>query len=922
MISLDESLINSSGVDPTNPFVDYALPEGFPAQSAGCIALPPLVCPPFELAVPEPSGWEPGFDGQADGSDALASPPTGGADPLIDGGTSDSPVDSGFGSLNPDPGSIEDVPLAITMAMGEEGEGVDVVIHNCWLPPYLPFPDTTELPIATTMAIGEESGDVFDGSSIGLEGKPAGDGVDPWLQNWFDQPDFSAFEDGVSSELDPAPEPEAGPEDSPHFVSGVPLTDFALDGFDLTEVGSVGDQIDINLELDPDSFLDPGSYSTEDIHLETTVEQAPVFYFQPFACVLYVETSFIYPEISFIDSYIPFENDFAGGEGPSGSGDELTEPSPSESSTDTFDTGDVLPQEDVTDQLSELFPVPEEIVFTTMAVGEESGDGWVDPWEPLEPLIEVDPFLPFLPSGSGDDESGEPPSVPSDEASSEIDSSGWVDQSSTDGFVDEGGTANTEPVPADSTDEPFDEGSEFLIDPYVPADIEYPEFIDDYYGYPGYPEYFEYVEYIDPSEHFPELQYENVYFYDDYYRPKFEYEYIDFNLVLHKKPPVAIACYDQFEFLPPVEDFTPDPTLLDSTLEFYPVFEEDNPGDTSEVSVEISLELPSVDDPPSVDSGSEGFDEFGSLPMDPDQIVDEWINGSPSFGSITTKAYGEESGGGNFFRGDVICDKKLLDDTESPFLIDSLQLESDFVVTDEFITADGEEDQSGSQSSDGDSPPIIGRGQDPDGVIRPWYRTLVYAAVEDFHSEPAEHSEQDGLAFEADAPSGLVVLWVENEATESSTDFTLDFSTVPSLGCIQFSSSSEVLLDEFDSGSTLTSLSIAAPATAGLSTNPEAGSILPASADQVSDDPSQPEDAPELTAGPHDAETTTVADRALPVANTAEDVPSGSSGDTDQPSPTPEEQAANPISLLLQDSGGIAPNPLESFDLPLLTSNS
>jgi hypothetical protein len=61
---------------------------------------------------------------------------------------------------------------------------------------------------------------------------------------------------------------------------------------------------------------------------------------------------------------------------------------------------------------------------------------------------------------------------------------------------------------------------------------------------------------------------------------------------------------------------------------------------------------------------------------------------------------------------------------------------------------------------------------------------------------------------------------------------------------------------------------------------------------------------------------------ALPTTVTAEETPSVASDDPEQPSTSPSDDALNPFALFLLDSGGPAPNPLETVILPLLTSKS
>jgi hypothetical protein len=74
--------------------------------------------------------------------------------------------------------------------------------------------------------------------------------------------------------------------------------------------------------------------------------------------------------------------------------------------------------------------------------------------------------------------------------------------------------------------------------------------------------------------------------------------------------------------------------------------------------------------------------------------------------------------------------------------------------------------------------------------------------------------------------------------------------------------------------------------------------------------------------GPQDDVPSTSGESALPTTVTSVETPSVVFGDSEPPATAPSEPALDPFALFLLDSGGLAPNPLEAFALPLLTAKS
>jgi hypothetical protein len=663
MISPDETLTNSSGVDPNNPFVDYALPDGFfpGAQSASCFALPPLICPGFEWVIPEPVVCpgvdlvppdllpiEPGLDGQVTDSGEPI-PPTGGFDPVIDGGWTDAPVEDGLDSFQPEPAPFEEDSFATTMALGEEGG--DFIIHNCWLPPYLPFPDTSELPSLTSFAIGEESGDQFDPSGIWLDGKPAVDEVDPWVQDWSGDSDSVTFDDGFSSEQ-PTSETEIDPEGSIQpFISGVPLTDIFLDGFDPAAIGSTDDtvglpvdQVDFNLESGIDPPFDPGSQSTNDFDFGTIEAQDPNFDIQPISCTFYTYYSTLdWYEIPFVqlEDIVSF------------GGDGFSDITSTDLTTEVLDAGDGLSEGVSLVLPSQPDPSPADFTVTTCAMGEESGDGWLDPWEPIDAVTENDSSSPFEAVDPSDEGVG-----------------------GQDGFISD----------IDGIDYTYELGYPDIY----PIGVLYDEVSYD-------DGYFDYWTWLDNP----------YYFTDD--------STFDFNI----ENPVLIACFDQVDLPLPCEPLFPDFPLLTPPSD---VGSLPDGGETVELSwLDADTSEPLTEDSVPEDSISEVL-----ILEDSGDSFFESIDWTMPYGYIT-KAFGEDSGG-MFEFGETIFEK------ESPLDLDVFVFGYHAPLgCGGYLRKDPLEvelHEWTSEVPDPDPIPLTTRGQDSDGVIKPWYRTVVTAPVE------------------------------------------------------------------------------------------------------------------------------------------------------------------------------------------------
>ena len=802
MTSPDETLTNSSRLDASNPFVDYALPDWFSpdAQGASCIALPPLVCPGFEwvipepvvcpgvdLAPPDPLPSEAGLDAQGAGSGDLI-PATGGPDPLIDGGSTDFAVGDGFDPLQPEPAPFDDASFATTMSVGEEGG--DSIIFNCWLPPYLPFPDTAELSSVTSFALGEESGDQFDPSGIGLDGKPPVDETDPWLQDWSGESDFGGFDEGFPSDQ-PLSETEIDPEGSIEtFVPGVPLTDFVLDAFDPTAGGSPDDPVDVNLESDTSFPFDLGFPATNDSDLGTIDYQDPFFDFQPIACIVYTYnvTFESYISITPFEEFVPLD------------GEEYTQETFEDVSGDVRGAGDVPFQDDSLVLPSDPELVPADLTFTTCAIGEESGDGWLDPWQPVDAVIEVDPSSP---SQAGD---------PSDEGAG--DSSDEAAGDPVVFLIDDGTADSTDPQPIYidggniydeyNSDPSFTPEFESVLDNSDPGLSE--ETFD--FTYFDFNNYYEYIESTDDSL----FVYNGSTDYYSVYRP------------------ILIACFDQGELPLPCEPLPP----------------------------ELPLPNPPID---------------WTMPY-----------------GYTTKAFGEEGGDG-FYLGRPIFEKEPPLDSEFVFLSDPTQSDSDETVLEESLPWDGEWQEATTETSDPDPIPLTNRGQDADGVILPWYRTLVVAPP--VEAEPIDSSETTTTTLEGhELFVGCPPLTPEPELLETVAVHPTDplaKSETPGSNASAAGIPSSTDAD-------------AAPTTSSME---EKGSV------DVS-----------IPVGPEEDAKPIPGLSALPTSVTADETPSVASDDPEQPSTSPSDDALNPIALFLLDSGGPAPNPLENVLLPLLTSKS
>jgi hypothetical protein len=446
----------------------------------------------------------------------------------------------------------------------------------------------------------------------------------------------------------------------------VPLTDVVLDGFDPLAGGFPDAPVDVNLESDTIFPFDLGFPATNDSDFVTIEDQDPIIDFQPFACFYYDyyaminTTTFVTPEISIIqfDDTVSF-----GGDG------FITQDTSADGSGDVLGAGDVPSQDDSLVLPSDPEPVPADITFTTFAMGEETGDGWLDPWHPVDAVIEVDPSSPFQAGDSSDEAAGDPVVF----------------------LIDDGTAGSTDPQPIY-----LDGGNtydEYISDPSFMPDFEsVPDNSD-----PGlYEETFDFT-YFDFSNdyEYAELTDDPLFVYDgstDYYSGY---------------RPILIACFDQEELPLPCEPLPP----------------------------ELPLPTPPTD---------------WTMPY-----------------GYTTKAFGEEGGDG-FYLGRPIFEKELPLDSEFLFLSDPTQSDSDETVLVESLPWDGEWQEVTTGTSDPDPIPLTNRGQDADGVIMPWYRTLVVATPVEAET-PGSNTAAAGIPSSTDADAAPTTSSVDAVAAPTTS---------------------------------------------------------------------------------------------------------------------------------------------------------
>ena len=453
-------LINNSFTDipsttDDNPFTDYALPDwAFHSLESQGATLAPQVLPPVDVFV---GGGEidPLAEIIAFSDDATSgSLDQGGIDPLTGAiGSSGGGFEDGLSGLSPNPDPFEGVPMATTMAVGEETTDN---LPWCWLPPLEPFPEPTEEPPTTQ--------------------EPLTGGVDPWFPDWTDINSCGVVDGGLwvcelpwidQSTLIEGEQPPIDGSDP--LVTEPPVTDpFVTDVLTIVDPGKdFLVTIDLGAPLEecvvyfgrpaPDEtagfvtleepYIDSSSTDNDFIHpgIEaqnaTEAESSTLTTYATYSYIDYNNFQFelieSLPIEVLIDTvFVELEPGLSQGS-PSEPpfGDQSLNPQPlnifesvSEETSSVDSSGStvlpdpgvpvplfiepIVPSSDLPDPLSEEpglsdplvdttspvsikepVPISDDFVITTKAVGEEGDGGY---WPPLETPIELDPESPFI----------------------------------------------------------------------------------------------------------------------------------------------------------------------------------------------------------------------------------------------------------------------------------------------------------------------------------------------------------------------------------------------------------------------------------------------------------------------------------------------------------------------------------------------
>jgi hypothetical protein len=843
------------------------------------MVLPPVICPPFEPIVPESTGGGSGPDG-LDGSGDPDTPltewidpwPTGGLDPVIDGGTVESTLDT-------------------STVIGEEIDGIN---RGCWFPPALPVPEATEVVRATTMAIGEESGEAFDPADFWLEPKPAADGSDTWSSDGTDSSVPEGFEDVFWTE--PA-DTEIGwiPEESIRpFGFEVPFSDSDLDA---TDAGS-----SLDGGADTIAEFDLGSSSPE--QADGSEFSKNVSFSDPVTFSCWIDQAL--PPL-LLSTAVPLPSDpsdeAVAGSSDQAFGEDTSTPSGSIDGVATDNSSEISLEAD---------PPSEPMLFTTMAVGEEAGDVAYIPSLPLDASIVEDPFIPALPPELGHDGNADDFSTWTDVVPVESGMPVKLDLDVSDGFADDSSLA-TDSAQTDFTDS-SDDG--LFVDTYEYGTYSYvynPDYSEcdyftdsaDYSDYSDYiyntvPEPWGYVS-IDGSYDYYDSDQEITY-YDcfDATTDSEEYNQTVYasGATTYQSLPIFATCHGEVDPAEPTDSlsYLVDPPLYD--------------GIEVDSSISIVADPDSNvlgDDANSTESNLEEVSETHLVELFDSNVLPTW----------TTKAYGEDASGG-FDPYQTIVEDDFINDPI--FTLGEVLISEHYNVLFETLVgmADNQETIDSPENSEINIAPrpLLGRGQDSDGVIKPWYRSAVFKAAE---SESSDSSESASTSLQETLDGEFTSVVFDSEPKAMLAEFTPDTEPDPRILSTLSTLKSEVLA--------ASSIDVSTPAPA----------IDPLSAASGILSPSNPVSAP-LTSPAESAPLQSVANQEIPqsaaITNVSDGPPSvaltpvGSPpavtapAETNQLTTTFDQDGVNPISLLFQDPGRKAPNPLENFELPLLSSKS
>ncbi|MEB3316764.1 MAG: hypothetical protein VKO39_01265 [Cyanobacteriota bacterium] len=874
-MSPDDSLINSGAADTSNPFVDYALPDWpiFTAcYSSISYTAPPVYCCSITVPlVPQATDGEIGFDPLDASVDPLP-PLTGGIDPLPPGEL-DSVIDGG----------IVEFPIDTPT---EEGEIFAGSTRGCWFPPALPVPEAEEAGWVTTLAIGEEAGEPVDPQEIWLEPNPAADGSETWSQEATDTEGIAGFEDVFWTK--PAPtESVDRPEDSfPPFGFEDPSTEV---GVAPTDPGS---SLEGGAETDPDGVVDP----------EYDPDQPPEE--QAGGSDWGKDDSFVSPDT------VSCWND--GFELPP-LGIPLTEPLPGDSflepvawssepaSEEDASSGggsdDGISSDDSTDKSLEEEQIP---LMTTMAVGEETGAVSLIPCLPPEFATGEDPFLPSEPGQEGHGEQ-------------EPDLIGVVDPILGDPFVSEDpgdnaaapsdGDLASDPGPTDFADVDLIDDDDWNADSFDYYDYGSDYFCDyDYYdyNYSGESDFFD-----GSSEWISDLEFseENASA-ETGSEDSFTSDVENSDEIIHAT--LSIISGEKFSYRPiTLDNYSSDVNFIEGDeFRCYDNCVYQDSWYDEATTGEAFTSDPFIDDPavlPTEELQTGSVSEEISPEADSSADSVEVISDVIPHPGITTKAFGEESGSGfDLYPYKQFVEEDFIDDSLFTFIVE-LDVEEDSSTETIFLTSfddsgevdSGEADicvladsSTGNENAvegsehfaDGDvyTPPV-GRGQDSDGVIKPWYRTLVFKDV-----------SESGILYSLSSPeSDDTTVTTPDSSTSSTPTAAVPISPDPT----------EVVSTADPGASSLPSPTESDPLQSVANPEAEASPVAPSSNASVG--------TPALALTPVESP--------LPVAAAVDSDPVTSSGGL---------EGVNPGSSLLEDAGRKAPNPLEYLGLPLLSSSS
>ena len=849
MFLINNSLRNPSSATGDNPFTDYALPDwaaGLPESQGAPLA--PRVFPPAEVF-----GGDGEFDLLAEstastGEGSSGSIVLGSIDPLTGAiGSSGGGFEDGLSGLPPTPDPFEGVPVATTMAMGEETS--DTLLW-CWLPPLETLPAPTEEPPTTE--------------------EPLMGGVDPWFPDrtdinscyvvderlWVGQLPWTDEVPSIDGEQPPidtsdplVTDPLATVDSEKYFTESVDIG-VLIDPDEYSFGGSCPDASDVFVTLD-EPFVDSSSARNDSI--DSVLEPQDETYsedsvFTPYASYSYVSYSYTHNIVCEIKPIEMVSSLPEGGSSEPPLGDQPLNPQPpeisepisegtspvdSEGSTVLPDPGvptpvliqPIGPSSDLPDPLSEEpgisdplvnttipdpikkpFPIGDDFVITTMALGEEGDAGC---WPPLETPFELDPESPFSNVYPVDEVGFDPTADPCDNQPSET----YANPTFT----------NPQPTDLDGlTSDPIGVGVETLE-----GSQQQERSIEDPTNESGQP------------------------FTQDY-------------------QPLLIYCLvDYIQILPPLEIVVSPSVLLDSHDGLEPL-----PSDSELIA------------PPD--------DEYATMPVPGDVELEPWI-------------FESESEDVHSFDYSIDASSAAVLDTDIP------ELDTDV--------------------------PLSETPFERPRVILPWYRTSVIVAP----SLPTEPSLINPVV-DFSGPSDSVVYSADDPADGSSQDSrNSSIGTASSASCqvdlaasMTGSSGLEAIRKESSAAPsaevTLAPSSSVSPAAAAASLERLSESVAAAFFEGLSDSAAdsslsaaQPEDplsAVPLDRTPQDLPPIALASSPTTAGLTSESAAASSSDVQPSSNDAPHPEVDKSVVMLLLESDRKAPNPLESFQLPLLSSSS